>query len=119
MASPEELFTAVNNYRQANGKTILGGSGTLCGIAQARVAQQVQIGHLDHSGFTAAAQGQTEFRGLAEILQTNSKPYDATFLVQSGWGGSTSHNATMLDNQWTHGCGAVSGNYAVFIFGKK
>jgi uncharacterized protein YkwD len=114
-----DLMTAVNTYRQSQGISSLGSSSTLCSIASVRASQQQQIGHLDHSGFNAAAQAQSEFKGLAEILQTNSNPKDATFLVQSGWANSPGHNATLLDKQWTHGCGSMAGNFAVFIFARK
>ncbi len=116
---PRDLMSAVNTYRQSQGVNTLASSNLLCSIAASRASQQQQIGHLDHSGFNAAAQGQSEFKGLAEILQTNSSPKDATFLVQTGWANSAGHKATLLDGQWTHGCGSMAGNFAVFIFARK
>jgi uncharacterized protein YkwD len=116
--TPSELLAALNAYRQSQGKAALSSHNTLCAIAQNRANDQSRIGHLDHSGFNAAAQSQQTFKGLAEILQTNSNTKDATFLIQSGWAASASHNATMLDSQWTHGCGAMSGNFAAFIFAR-
>jgi uncharacterized protein YkwD len=116
MATPGEIFGAVNSYRNAHGLGSLSSSGTLCAIASTRANQQAQAGHLDHGGFEGQAKSQTEFHHVAEILQYTSVPATASYLVNTGWAGSPQHNGQMLGAQWTHGCAATAGFYAVFVF---
>jgi len=110
----------MNSYRYAHGlSTLLLTNGNLCRIATTRVHQQVQAGSLDnHAGFQGEAASQKEFLHVGEILQYQSPPQDNRYLVYTGWADSAEHNAIMLDPSWTHGCGATSGPFAVFIFAR-
>lgn len=117
MASANEIFTILNQYRAAHGVGQLTKNSTLCTIAQGRADQQQSIGHLDHAGFQEQATGQKEFLSVAEILQYVPQAESATFLIESGWAMSGDHNGKMLDPKWTHGCAGVSGYFATFVFG--
>lgn len=120
MATADELFSAMNDYRKSHGLNAVNRSSTLCTIAQTRANQQEALGHLDnHAGFVSAARTQTEFIHVGELLQYWSIPEDATYLVNTGWGQSEEHVAIMTDPTLTDGCGAINGYYSVFIFGRK
>lgn len=119
-ASAEGLFLAMNDYRKSHGLNAVNKSSTLCAIAQTRANQQASLGHLDdHTGFQAAAQSQTEFKHVGELLQYWSAPETAAYLVNTGWGQSGEHIAIMTDPTLTDGCGAMNGYYSVFIFGRR
>jgi uncharacterized protein YkwD len=115
-----DINGTVNEYRKTNGRGALATNGDLCRIASTRVADQARAGSLDnHAGFQGQAASQKEFLHVGEILQYRNPPESNHWLVFTGWAGSGEHNAMLLDPSWTHGCGAVSGTFAVFIFGRK
>lgn len=114
-----KLLETINSYRTKNEKAPLALSHSLCTIASERVAYQVKRGELDHTGFDAYLPAQQEFNSMGEIIQYNSKAVDEKYIVNSGWANSSRHNSSMLKTDWTHGCGKTSGNFAVFIFGRK
>jgi uncharacterized protein YkwD len=115
-----DLNSTVNAYRAANGRNALTVHATLCRIAVTRVNQMVQAGSLDnHAGFQAQSESQKEFLHVGEILQYRSPQESPTYLVYTGWAGSAQHNPLLLDPGWTHGCGSISGLFAVFIFGRN
>ena len=120
ITTSNELNSTVNEYRSANGRSTLTIHNTLCRIAATRVNQQAQAGSLDkHAGFQAQSESQKEFLHLGEILQYRSPQATVQYLVYTGWAGSGEHNSVLLDPGWTHGCGSISGLYAVFIFGRN
>lgn len=119
MTTTNDIFVAINAYRESRGVKTIAKSASLCEVAKTRADFQRNLGRLDHSGFQEVIRGQSEFRGMGEILQTNSRPRDATYLVRTGWAGSPSHNDAMLNATFTHGCGGIAGQFVVFIFGKK
>ena len=121
MATADELFTAINNYRTSHGVGSVEKHQTLCNIAQTRANQLLELGELDsHAGMKSLAKSQLDFDNMGEILQGGVQPNLAVHLVEWGWGRSlTGHKESMLDRKWTHGCGGIAGYFSVFIFGSN
>lgn len=119
MSSDEELFIALNAYRRAQSIAEIAWNDVLCRIARERVADQVTLGRLDdHAGFPSRAQSQREFRIVSEVLFGGTQPVSGVHIVEYGWDRSlTGHREAIQDRTMTHGCGAVSGYFAVFVFG--
>lgn len=116
MSTPEELFTAMNNYRASHGLSILQSNGKLCEVAGKRAAEAAV--NFSHGGFEKYVQDQNEFSLMAEVLHTGGK-LNGVHLVEYGWDRSlTGHKETIRDPRWTHGCGGISGTTAAFIFGQ-
>ncbi len=121
MATADELFTAINNYRASHGVGVIEKHQTLCNIAQTRANQLLKLGELDnHEGMESLAKSQSDFDNMGEILQGGVQPNLAVHVVEWGWGRSlTGHKESMLNKKWTHGCGGVAGYFSVFSFGSN
>lgn len=121
MSTSDELFTAINTYRRAQGIAEVARSDTLCTIAQKRADEQQALGKIDgHAGFAKYAQDQREFSYLTEVLFGGNQPQSGVHIVEYGWDQSlTGHREAIGDRTMSHGCGGVSGYFAAFIFGTK
>lgn len=121
MSTSEELFTAMNDYRRSHNVQTLTKNDLLCSIAQNRANEQLANGDLDnHAGFDKYAQNQEEFYRMGEVLFGGAQPQYGVHIVEYGWDRSlTGHKEAIQDPGWNHGCGAVAGYFAVFIFGTK
>lgn len=119
MSTPDELFNAMNVYRQDHGISTIQKSDSLCSIAQKRADEQVANGGLDnHAGFDKFAQNQQEFSRMGEVLFGGVQPQYGVHIVEFGWDRSlTGHREAIQDTSWQYGCGGIAGYYAVFIFG--
>lgn len=119
MATSEELFVEMNNYRTSHGVGAVSKHSTLCDIAQKRADELQALGKLDyHAGMDKYAYGQKDFNNLDEIIGGGVQPNLAVHIIEWGWGRSeTGHKQAMEKPQWTHGCGGISGYFHVFIFG--
>lgn len=121
MSTPDELFTAINNYRRAHNIPEVTKHDTLCSIAQKRADEQQALGKIDgHAGFTKYAQAQRDFSYLTEVLFGGAQPQSGVHIVEYGWDQSlTGHREAIQDRTMTHGCAGIAGYFAVFIFGMK
>ncbi len=121
MATPEELFLAVNSYRRTHEVAEVAKSDTLCTIAQKRADEQRALGKIDgHAGFAKYAQEQREFSYVTEVLFGSDQPQSGVHIVEYGWDQSlTGHREAIQDRSMTHGCGGVAGSFAAFIFGTR
>lgn len=121
MSTNDELFTAINTYRRAQGIGEVSRSDTLCTIAQKRADEQKAFGQIDgHAGFAKYAQEQREFSYLTEVLFGGDQPQSGVHIVEYGWDQSlTGHREAIQDRTMSHGCGGVAGYFAAFIFGTK
>ena len=121
MSTSDELFTAINTYRRAQGIAEVARSDTLCTIAGKRADEQQALGKIDgHAGFAKYAQEQREFSYLTEVLFGGGQPQSGVHIVEYGWDQSlTGHREAIQDRTMSHGCGGVAGYFAVFIFGTK
>ncbi len=121
MSTPDELFTAMNEYRKDNNIPQVQKDDTICSIAQNRANEQLANGGLDnHSGFDKYVQNQNEFSKMGEVLFGGTQPQYGVHIVEFGWNRSlTGHREAIRDSSWNYGCGGIAGYYAVFIFGTK
>ena len=121
MSTSDELFTAMNTYRRAQGIGEVARSDTLCTIAQKRAEEQQALGKIDgHAGFAKYAQEQRDFSYLTEVLFGGGQPQSGVHIVEYGWDQSlTGHREAIQDRTMSHGCGGVAGYFAAFIFGTK
>lgn len=121
MSTTDELFTAMNNYRQTHSIAGVERNDTLCTIVQKRADEQQALGTIDgHAGFPKYAQEQREFSYLTEVLFGGQQPQSGVHIVEYGWDQSlTGHREAIQDRSMTHGCGGVAGYFAAFIFGTK
>lgn len=121
MSTADELFDAINNYRKAHNVSTLTKNDLLCSIAQNRANEQLANGDLDnHAGFDKYAQNQEEFGRMGEVLFGGVQPQYGVHIIEYGWDRSlTGHKEAIQNPVWNHGCGGISGYFAVFIFGAK
>lgn len=121
MSTGEELNTAMNSYRNAHNLTAVQATEGICSIAQSRANEQSANNGLDsHAGFNKYVQNQSEFTRMGEVLFGGNQPQYGVHIVEFGWDRSlTGHKEAIQDPSWRFGCGAISGYYAVFIFGSK
>lgn len=118
MATADELFAAVNDYRGKHNLSLLKTSSFLCGVAEKRAQEVLALGDVDHSGFSKYTESQQEFSLIGEILFTSPYSQSGVHIVEMGWDKSkTGHKEELQNPVYTHGCAGISGYYAVFIFG--
>lgn len=116
MATGQELFTALNTYRQKNGRSALTWDGTLANFAQQRAAHFTANGGFDNSkGFyeyqTTHSLG---FRSASEVA-SYSVVNNADGLI-SGYFAKYSTNTVILGSEWSHvGIGVNSTSVAIIL----
>lgn len=121
MSTADELFDALNSYRQDHNIPAVQKDDLLCSIAQNRANEQIANGGLDdHAGFNKYAQNQNEFSRMGEVLFGGNQPEYGVHIVEYGWDRSlTGHREVIQDSGWGYGCSGIAGYYAVFVFGQK
>jgi uncharacterized protein YkwD len=121
MASTQELFNELNNYRQRNGKASLSWDGKLGNYAQNRANLFANIGNTDnHAGFNADLTNGSHntlcFFGLGENSGFGGTG-DAVYIIDKWYGESPPHNSNQLNPQWTHVGIGVNGSATNLVFG--
>lgn len=121
MSTSEELNSALNSYRQAHNLPQFARNDVLCEIALKRANELKELGQLDsHAGFEKYARGQQTYDTMDEIIQGGVIPLSGVHLIEWGWDRSvTGHRDTLQSRELTDGCAAVSGLFAVAIFGAR
>ncbi|GEM_PF-3446871 len=121
----EDLWLAINLYRQSHGVSTLSLSSTLCGLADYRLSQLVALGNLDHhQGFKdyMADDAKASALGYNEVGEnlalTPSFPH-AVAVVEWGWNFSEPHKELLLDTTMTDGCARTKNAISVFIAGHR
>lgn len=122
MATPQEIFDALNNYRQKNGIHILAWDTTLAQYAQSRANFFEQQGTLDHhAGFSHFLHDEDGFSKLGfNNMGENASyagPLVGAHLIEWIFAGDEEHNANQLNATWTHVGIGVNGIATDMIFG--
>lgn len=137
--SEAELWQALSQYRQAQGRTSLTLDENICVYARKRVQDQIAMMRLKkpeeypvpdkypldaHSGFSAdAASGYsfevTQKNELAENLAYWPAAKSPVHIIEWGWDSSTEgHREAQLSNDWSSACITGDQGFYVAIFGK-
>lgn len=106
MATSQEVFTALNNFRQENGVGALAWNATLANYAQSRANYYTNSQGLDaHAGFMNFINNQNGFTQLGfNHLGENASyagPLNATHLIQWVFAADAEHNNNQLNKDWT------------------
>lgn len=124
MGTADEIFSALNHYRNQNGAGSLSWDNTLSDFAKKRAATFISIGGLDaHAGFNEYFKNQENMKnmGLSGVGENSSYGYKlaGVHLIEWVFAGDAPHNNNQLDKNWTHVGIAVSGTAVDVVFGKK
>lgn len=122
MATPEEIFQALNVYRQRHGKNSLQWDERLAGFALERAKYFTQIGRLDeHKGFEGYVGDIENLKklGFWRLGENSSFGYrlEGVHLIEWVFAGDEPHNKNQLDPEWTHVGIGVDGYQVDIIFG--
>lgn len=125
MATPKEIFDALNNYRNVHGRGTLGWNDKLAAFAQSRVNEQYAQGGLDsHAGFTKYLENQDNYKVLGfSYLGENSSgsptscAFSGVHLIEWQYAGDKPHDDNQLNPAWTSVGIAVSGHMTDLVFG--
>lgn len=122
MASPGEVYDALNAYRRTNGRNDLAWDDRLASYAQSRADYFHSIGSTDkHAGFDSFLENEDGFAKLGFMRLGENSYYGGkltgTHLIEWVFSQSPGHNANQLDPQWTHVGIGTSEDSANLIFG--
>jgi uncharacterized protein YkwD len=122
MATPQEILTALNNYRSVHGKGILSWDNNLADFAQSRSDQFNKDGKLDdHAGFNQLFSNPDNVKklGFLKLGENSSIGYtlDAVHIIEWVYASDAPHNNNQLDSDWTYVGIGVSGNSTDLVFG--
>lgn len=122
MATPQEIFTALNDYRNRHGSPSLQWDDRLASFAQSRANDQNNAGGFDkHAGFTSYLENEENFKVLGfSHLGENAAEHQLSgvHLIEWAYGGDEPHDRQQLDPTWSHVGAGVAGTMSVLIFGK-
>lgn len=121
MGTPQEIFTALNKYRQQHGRGSLAWDDKLAGFANSRAEYFSQRGNLDsHAGFLDYLNNQDGFQklGFANIGENSSIGFTlyAVHLIEWVYAGDEGHNNNQLNSDWNYVGIGVKGNATDLIF---
>jgi len=124
MATPQEIFEALNNYRQKHGRNQLAWDDRLATYAQERAAYFTQLGDLDeHKGFSDYVNNEDNLKklGFWWVGENSSYGYrlEGVHLIEWIYAGDKPHNDNQLNPDWTHVGIGVDGNQSDIIFAAK
>lgn len=123
MASAQDVFNALNAYRQSRGVGQLSWDGALSDLAQSRVSTFASRGDLDsHVGFSDFMNNggfsKAGFNGLGENSARLSGPMSGDRIIREIFGADAPHDTNQLNPEWTHAAVAMNGNFVNVNFGK-
>lgn len=124
MATPQEILTALNEYRQRHGSNTLQWDDKLAEYAQGRADHFNSIKSTDkHAGFNDYVQNQNGFEklGFNGLGENSSYGYkvEAVHLIEWIYAADEPHNKNQLNSGWSHVGIGVSGTSTNLIFGGK
>lgn len=122
MATPEEIFNALNTYRQGQGKNPLVWNNKLANFAQARASLFTQLHKIDdHDGFYNFIYQQNGFTkvGFYKLGENSSYAYklSGVNLIEKVFAGDKPHDDNQLDPIWKSVGIGVDGNNTDIVFG--
>ncbi|MBI4080688.1 MAG: CAP domain-containing protein [Candidatus Levybacteria bacterium] len=122
MATPSEIYEALNAFRQKNGRGGLAWDDKLAGYAQSRSGVFASIKSTDgHAGFQDYLNNQDGFHklGFNSIGENSSFGYRVygVHLIEWIYAGDAPHNNNQLNPQWTHVGIGVADTGTDLIFG--
>lgn len=123
MATANDVFNALNSYRNENGIPSLTWDSILADFAAGRTGKFSSNNSLDgHVGFREFMNNngfeKSGFNGLGENSAQLSGPMREDKIIREIFGASPSHNTSQLDPAWTHVGISVNGIYVNVNFGK-
>lgn len=124
MATPNDVLTALNTYREKNGAGILSVSPTLVNYAQSRADFYARNGKLDeHVGFVDYVNNRNGFAILGfDKIGENAAiagPLTGIHLIEEVFAGDSEHNTNQLNPEWTHVGVGINGSYTDIIFASE
>lgn len=122
MATPQEILTALNFYRNQHGRGSLAWDGMLSSYADTRAAFFTNQGTLDgHAGFQDYLENQDGFNklGFVRVGENSSYGYRlaGVHLIEWVYAGDADHDKNQLDSHWYYVGIGVSGTATDLIFG--
>jgi len=120
----QEILSALNMYRQRNGKGTLAWDEKLASYAESRASYFTSKGNLDgHVGFSDYINNQDGFHklGFLSLGENSSLGYtlEAVHLIEWVYAGDKPHNDNQLSQDWSYIGIGVDGAATDLIFGGK
>ncbi len=123
MASPREVFDALNKYRQVKGKSTLNWDQALADYSQGRAEKFNNDKKLDeHAGFSAYfTEDKMKEMGLRGVGENSSIGYilGGTHLIEWIFAGDAPHDNNQLNSSWNVVGVGISGSSVNLIFATK
>ncbi len=121
MATSEELFEAVNVYRNDRGLKEIEQNKYLCQWAQDKMRELFSVVYTTRYDATKRYSPEgSEIKEIGEIDEVISRPSLASNLVEKRWARVFASPRDLLnDPRWSYGCGAIAGQTIVFLFGRE
>jgi len=122
MATPQEILTALNIYRQRYGSQILNWDEKLGNYAQSRAKYLNSIKNVDkHEGFNNFVENDGGFEKLGFTMLGENISYgyklNGVHVIEWMYAGDKPHNDNQLDNRWNFVGIGVDGLATCLIFG--
>lgn len=122
MATPKEVFEALNEYRRVHGSQLLAWDEKLGSYAQSRASYLDSIKNVDqHKGFNDFVQNEDGFNklGFDALGENISYGYklNGTHIIEWMYAGDEPHNNNQLNNKWNYVGIGVKGLATCLIFG--
>lgn len=122
MATPKEIWTALNDYRVRKGSQQLAWDEKLANYAQERANYLFALGGTDeHKGFENFLKNENGFEKLGFTWLGENLSYgykmNGVHLVEWIYAGDKPHDDNQLNNRWNYVGIAVKGTVSVLIFG--
>lgn len=125
MSTNDELFQALNIYRELHGVPALQTNDDLCRFADIRIKQLTDLGTLDgHKGFKEYLDSEDNWKnlsGLISVGENNSIGYrlTGTHLIEWIFDADEEHRSNQLDARWNQGCVRIQGTIVEVLFGRR
>lgn len=120
MSTPQELLSALNDYRLKHGSQPLVWEEKLCSLAQSRAEFQNQHGLDAHQGFNNFLENEDGFKklGFAWLGENASQGYimSGQHLIEFIFASDEGHNQNQLANHWDRSCVAIVDKTVEVIF---
>ena len=122
MATPQEIFEALNKYRQQHSREALTWDDRLANFAKERASTFTSLGKTDeHAGFVSYTDNIDNVKALGfwSLGENSTYGYRLTgvHLIEWVYAADEGHNSNQLNSQWSHVGIGVDGNQTDLIFG--